>query len=241
MEKDYTSKVFKRVLILCWLTLAICFIIKIFGGNFFNVICNNDEFINFCNFIQNSFWYYVVGFLSNFIITIILWSSMCGGVKPKAKEILICFAVILGLYALQVLANIYNSLMAAMCFSVLKFIILPFVLFKASIKRIVFVNIFDLGMQVISAFVKNISIVKTIYDNVLITLIFAIDYYIMLIILWLYLYQKRSNKNMGLFGSWFLHKTVAELEAILPTLKDKNEIKACKERIEQLKKEEDKK
>ena len=46
---------------------------------------------------------------------------------------------------------------------------------------------------------------------------------------------------MGLFGSWFLHKTVAELEAILPTLKDENEIKACKERIEQLKKEEDKK
>lgn len=46
---------------------------------------------------------------------------------------------------------------------------------------------------------------------------------------------------MGMFGGWFLHKTLAELEAILPTLKDENEIKVCKAQIEKLKKEQESK
>ena len=40
---------------------------------------------------------------------------------------------------------------------------------------------------------------------------------------------------MGMFGGWFLHATVAELEAILPTLKDEEEIKECEKRIAELK------
>ena len=47
---------------------------------------------------------------------------------------------------------------------------------------------------------------------------------------------------MGLFGNnWWLHKPLAELEALLPTLKNEDERKACEKRIAKLKEKEAKK
>lgn len=41
---------------------------------------------------------------------------------------------------------------------------------------------------------------------------------------------------MGIFGNnWWLHKPLAELEALLPTIKDADERKACEKRIAKLK------
>lgn len=36
--KDKYNRVIKRSIILCWIALAICFIVKIFGGNFLRLL-----------------------------------------------------------------------------------------------------------------------------------------------------------------------------------------------------------
>lgn len=41
--KDKYNRVIKRSIILCWIALAICFIVKIFGGNFFEIVVHNDR------------------------------------------------------------------------------------------------------------------------------------------------------------------------------------------------------
>ena len=67
-DKDYKEIILKRAIILCWILLIICFIIKLCGGNYFNIMCNNENFIRFCNFIENSIIKYII-YLFSFIFS----------------------------------------------------------------------------------------------------------------------------------------------------------------------------
>ena len=46
--ENYKEIMLKRGIISCWILLAICLIIKICGGNYFAIVCNSENFINFC-------------------------------------------------------------------------------------------------------------------------------------------------------------------------------------------------
>ena len=48
-------KAIKRAIILCWILLAVCFAIKLFGGNWFEIVCANEHFIKFCDFIDKAY------------------------------------------------------------------------------------------------------------------------------------------------------------------------------------------
>ena len=56
MEKLDKERYLKRVIIVCWIALAICFGIKLFGGNLFEIMCSNENFIKVCNYADNHFW-----------------------------------------------------------------------------------------------------------------------------------------------------------------------------------------
>ena len=61
-QKLNKEKYIKRVIIVCWVALAICFVIKLFGGNFFQIICENETFIAICEFCDNNWWAsYIIG------------------------------------------------------------------------------------------------------------------------------------------------------------------------------------
>lgn len=235
-KDNYKQIVLKRMIIVCWILLAVCFVVKIFGGNFFNIICENKGFIKVCDYIENTFWYYVLGYFSTMLGTMLLWCCMLKDLKLTKRDYLFLAIIITILYVIQSFLNNTNPLVVSFIFSIIKFILIPLFVFRCNWKIVLLVNVLDFGMQFISSFIKNVSVVKTIYDNVLICLIFLIDYYIMLGLMYLYLYKtNKKEKIMGLMGSWFLHKDLAELEALLPTIKDANERKACEKRIAKLK------
>ena len=74
--KDKYNRVIKRSIILCWIALAICFIVKIFGGNFFEIVVHNDRFTAVCEFCQKSFiltnivFIFLVVFVRFYILTL---------------------------------------------------------------------------------------------------------------------------------------------------------------------------
>ena len=47
-------KNFKTLIITSWVVLIACFLIKILGGNWFELAVENEKFILFCNFIDNT-------------------------------------------------------------------------------------------------------------------------------------------------------------------------------------------
>ena len=233
-KENYKQIALRRMIIVCWILLAVCFIVKIFGGNFFNIVCENERFIKVCTYIENTFWYYVVSFITSAVVHYMVWALMFDKNKFNTKETIILSSVFIFTFIIQSILYYFGFGEYVILMSLFRYIIFPLIM-KCNWKRVIIVNIFDIIFQLISMFVKNVEIMK--FDtNVIIALIFMIDYYIMFIITMLYSNQlKIRRENMGMFGGWFLHKNLAELEALLPTLKDANERKACEKRIAKLK------
>lgn len=84
--KDKYNRVIKRSIILCWIALAICFIVKIFGGNFFEIVVHNDRFTAVCGFCQKSFILTnIVYYISSCICTFLYTNAVCCYTLPKQE------------------------------------------------------------------------------------------------------------------------------------------------------------
>ena len=187
-DKDYKEIILKRAIILCWVLLIICFIIKLCGGNYFDIMCNNENFIKFCNFIENSIIKYII-YLFSFIFSSYLLLKI---VKPNFKILslksllfLIC-CIIVWAFKLLIELNIFtiNTLIV----NILDFVIL-YVLLVIFTKRpllSIFAVILLFIFSIISSLVKGIGIDSSITDNYFVAQMFLIDYYLMLVLSVLY-------------------------------------------------------
>ena len=68
MDKIDTAKYLQRVITVSWIALIVCFIIKLFGGNLFEIVCTNENFIKVCKYADTHLWaYYSIGAVYCFI------------------------------------------------------------------------------------------------------------------------------------------------------------------------------
>ena len=51
---------------LCWIALIAFWCLKLFGGNWFEIMVENENFIKFSDFVQNSWLKYIVSFITIF-------------------------------------------------------------------------------------------------------------------------------------------------------------------------------
>ena len=229
-KENYKQVVLKRAIILCWVLLAVCFVVKIFGGNFFNIVCENERFIKVCNFIENTFWYYIIAIIFFIANNFLVWLAMMGQLKFNKKDTIILVLFLIAFNIVQnLLQTIINPLIISFLSTIIRCFIIPIFVFKIKFKRVLIIFCLDFAFQFCTMIIKSLAMFKVISNNFLITIIYMIDYYIMLVLMYLYLYERNKNKEiiMGIFGNWWLHKPLAELEALLPTLKDEDERKAC--------------
>lgn len=189
-DKDYKEIILKRAIILCWILLIICFIIKLCGGNYFNIMCNNENFIKFCNFIENSIIKYII-YLFSFIFSSYLLLKI---VKPDFKILslksllfLIC-CIIVWAFKFKLLIELNIFTMNTLIVNILDFVILYILLViftkrpLLSILAVILLFVFS----IISSLVKGIGIDSSITDNYFVAQIFLIDYYLMLVLSVLY-------------------------------------------------------
>lgn len=186
------KNILKRMIILCWVILGICFIVKIFGGNFFQIVVSNDRFIKLCDFIDNTFLYYIVQFCSYYAISIIIMSIMNFDKKFTRNQLIILSIVIIVCFILQNIVNMWNEMISSIIFTLIRYVLVPLIVLKSKILMVVIVNVVDIIFQLISMFIKDLGI-GIFPDNSLIAIIFLIDYYIMLILFLLYVkYYKKE-------------------------------------------------
>lgn len=169
---------YKTLIISCWIVLIACFLIKIFGGNWFEIICENENFINICEWLDSGWIKYIVMTLMYIPLSYIPYLAMVN--KSFCKDwwiiLLVLPCSILKVY-LPIIAIIIDL-------SVL--IVIPLIICKfKNWKKVIIVNILMVIFQLISLFTKNIGYYMP-NDSILISLIFSIDYYIMTILCYLY-------------------------------------------------------
>lgn len=195
-EDNYQEVVLKRSIIICWVLLAICFVIKLFGGNFFEIMCTNEKFIKICEFIDSSYLFYVIQFIVSMLSMVIIMLS----IDTKASKLSVIIKIVLCfmLWCVKHLQSIGIINISLYVIDVIDFVFIYFVsmiLYEKGTKKrtrflkpllfVVLLFIFTL----ISAIVKNIGLSGVLPNYSLIGLIYMIDYYIMIVLL--FLYEKR--------------------------------------------------
>lgn len=213
-KDNYKQIVLKRMIILCWILLAVCFVVKIFGGNFFNIVCQNERFIKACEFVDKNVWLqYIIGCISTlFLQTLYLLAiSKHLWFTRKREVVIVLLSTFIGV-ALRMMNNWLPLIM-----DIYQYILMPFIIndnFKIRVKilRIVASYIMTFVFQLISLLTKNLSFGFTTSNyNFVISIIFMIDVYIMVILYYLYINFKKEN-NMGMFVNWLWGKSPKTLE-----------------------------
>lgn len=235
------ARLLRRVIIISWASLAICFVIKIFGGNFFEIMCENPNYKALCEYADSHFWCkYLICFASSIFCQYFFLLSIIQEYKFNKKQwvvtllsvIICCFIKLLG-YNFAFVADIWLSILLPIIFA-----------WKRQNKFLVVLiaNIFNIGFQFISLVTKNISI-GIIDNSTLVSLIYSIDVYIMCVLYYLYRNFNKEKKQMGAFWTWFMGKPIDKLKAMKAKREEKiakleKEVNAIEIEIERQKKNE---
>ena len=185
MEKLDKERYLKRVIVVCWIALAICFGIKLFGGNLFEIICENENFIKVCEYADNHFWAkYIIGFINTSFGMYFLLLAMCQRWKYEKWELIVSMSTIAINTAVKILFTPLGLVL-----DIWQGIIMPMIFKGRGKKQCLFVvlgNVMLLIFQVVSMFVKNVSLGFITNNGILISFIFSIDVNLMIILYYLY-------------------------------------------------------
>ncbi len=187
-KDNYKEKTLKRAIIICWILLAICFVVKICGGNFFNIVCNNENFIKFCNYCDTSFIRYVIYFTYFMFESIILFLIVKPDIKIKSKRFfLYCLSVFM-FWIVKVLYDVGIIKTEVIISTIFCLVVLYALLSIFSKKPLlsILIILYQTILGIIASYIKSISLIGTLSDSFLLYFIFNIDYYIVLIITLLY-------------------------------------------------------
>ena len=185
MKNLDTTKIIKRIIIVSWVALGICFLIKLLGGNIFEIVCNNQRFIAICNFADNNFLAKcIMGAISTFISLYFFLLAICSKFKYEKWELIVVIVtVMIGTIIKVVNQNI------GMVFDIWQFIGFPLILLRKTPKKywkIPVANALVLVFQFVSMVTKNIGISFVTDEGILISSIFSIDVIIMVVLYYFY-------------------------------------------------------
>lgn len=186
MEKLDKERYLKRVIVVCWIALAICFGIKLFGGNLFEIMCNNENFIKVCEYADNHFWAkYIIALVNSLVSVYFLLLAMCEKWKFEKWELITAIITI----CLVTLVKLFNQNIGVIL-DLWQVVIMPMVFNGRGKRRCAFVvigNLLLIIFQFISMFIKNIGIGFITDNGILISFIFNIDVTLMIILYYFYI------------------------------------------------------
>lgn len=174
-----SAKVLRNILIIMWSCLAVYLIIKLLGGNWFEIACQNERFIKVCDYMDNHFWAMcLITTITSYILFTFLYLAMFRQ-WTFTKFQLICF--LLYVPSQYIIKNIFiDNTIINLLISFISSFVFPVVLYTVSTKnkitwKFILVNVllsiaFDFSFQFISLLIKNMSV--KLIDNNLTALIF---------------------------------------------------------------------
>lgn len=192
------KRVIKTAIIISWIVLAVCFIIKIIGGKWFNIATNNKTFMAVCAFIDNHLWLQnIIAFLTNLLTVTLLNLAVLKQKALRVEQFILVFVTTLIQFVVAILGELLNNqiiILVGFGVSFIPYFICPLILSRKLLRSLVAVLLY-LAFQFVSVSIKGLAITQVNSDSTLIALIYGIDLYIMLILYYLYSNLSKDNKN----------------------------------------------
>lgn len=175
---------YKVLIMSCWALLAVCLVIKLFGAELFTIVCENEKFIRFCDYLdEHIIAKYVFSTILYIPATYLVYLAMVKREVPKDW-----FVIILCIPCSFMKAN-YPII--GMIYELILMIVLPLVTTKGKRwKQIILGVALVFVFQIISMLIRNIGELYIYNENTVIGYMLLIDYYIMVGLYYLYSNRK---------------------------------------------------
>jgi hypothetical protein len=195
MNKDrlqmYIS-VTKITIVLCWLSLFYFWAIKLFGGNWFEIMVENENLMAFSKFIQNSYLLHLSNLITTLLANYFIFCSIDERLYLRKYNLIyyLCASI-----SMWVICNFTSFEILKMGYGYV-LILLYSIFTKKGIKKIygLLAIIFETLFTVISMATRNLPL--WYFEEYLIFLILSIDLYIMYALYYLYINLNRLKKEI---------------------------------------------
>lgn len=187
--KDKSKILYERALITCIIMLFICIIFKLFGFSYFNLNTDIPILKEIDNVVMNSislsFLYsWIFMFLNFYLVTIIYTKKHSG--STLFISTLICSLICLIAKYIMIDTNSYILFIIDISCLFDNCYINTDELSKDNIKEFLLIILLNFVYQCISLSIKNVNF-NVLYKGLIVSVLLNLDYYIMLIITYLYL------------------------------------------------------
>ena len=186
--------IIKITIIICWVSLICFWLLKIFGGNLFEIMVENENFLKFSELVQNSWLKYLVSFITIGVAKYFTFGIITQQFKLTAKDLLyFCFFAISIWFVSHFvpLGLIYFP----SWYGYLLYIILGILYNKGWKKSLGIIAIaLEFAFCTISMIVRNIPL--ELINNYFIGLVLSVDVYIMLALYYFYSILIRKEKEL---------------------------------------------
>lgn len=216
--KDKKELLYKRALITCVIMLLASIILKLFGSTMFNLETDIPLLQKIDNIIMSnvslSFIYsFILMFINSMLIFMIVTKK-----KISKTNLFMLTIFSIGMIMYKV---IYSDLVLSFILEILGFLLICVLEIKkiSTIKECILTLLLNLIYQVISLFIRNLGFQLSMY-GLTISVLFLIDYYIMLVIT--YLYLKKGDMTLCLI----FHRSFSCLRDLLLKKRTRN-LKQC--------------
>lgn len=185
--KEFTNDTYGMLIFVSWIVLIACLIIKIFGGNWFELGTENSKFIEFCTYVDETMWLKMT--LACIISLISGYISLCVMLNEKRlslKNVLIFIPLMI----IKSIISWYSSIISFVLdiFIMLGLTTIRNKSFKRSILCFVMISL----LQVITILIRNISFNFNLGNTLIEQSLIQVDYYIMLLLFYLYNFRRKG-------------------------------------------------
>ena len=197
-------------IILCWIALIAFWCLKLFGGNWFEIMVENENFIKFSDLVQNSWIYYLFNLTTTFIANFFIYCAISESFYLKGYKLLFYILSSISMWAIVHFTHIDFLIM----FYGYVLIILYSVIVQKSWKKLYGVLAISLEFVFTTITLVTRNLELQIISNYFIMTILSIDMYTMYALYYLYSNLLRIKKENGmafLVGHGWLSKESAQI------------------------------
>lgn len=197
-------------IILCWIALIAFWCLKLFGGNWFEIMVENENFIKFSDLVQNTWLKYLFNLFTIFVAQYLKIASVCQRFTFKGKDLIITIGLIISNW---LIVNFVNIDIIKMSYGYVV-IVLMGVLYQKHWKKCfgIIAIILEMAFTTLSMITRSIEL--QVMSDYFISIILSIDLYIMYALYYLYSNLIRINKENDMaiiVGSGWLSKESAQV------------------------------
>ena len=190
--KAFYDNTYGMLILLSWILFIICLIIKLFGGNWFELGTDNERFIAFCEYVDTNRVLKMI--LACLIYLITGYPVICILLNKKRLDVKSTLVFVPIMISKSIIS--WYSVLISYILDVFVLIILPLIFTKfKGWKRVIFGNILLFGFQVISIVVRNISPDFNVGNTLIENYLYQSDYYLMIILFYFYYFKSKNKSN----------------------------------------------